>query len=147
LTTFWKFSKLKHVVAVKCFPFTGGVQAVADDEALEKNNRINLLFDFYEPLLTDKQQTFTRYYFQDNYTLGEIASLFNITRQAVYEHIKRAEAVLEDYENKLQLLDKHQQRGQILQRLEAQVEASQGAMTLEAKRQVKTLLEQIDSLS
>jgi predicted DNA-binding protein YlxM (UPF0122 family) len=119
---------------------------VTEDEALEKNNRINLLFDFYEPLLTDKQQTFTRYYFQDNYTLGEIASLFQITRQAVYEHIKRAEAVLEDYERKLQLLDKHRQRGRLLQRIEAQLEAAQGALTEYAKQQVKTLLDQIDTL-
>jgi predicted DNA-binding protein YlxM (UPF0122 family) len=147
LTSFPIFSKLKHVIAVKCFPFTGGVEAVTEDEVLEKNNRINLLFDFYEPLLTDKQITFTRYYFQDNYTLGEIASLFQITRQAVYEHIKRAEAVLESYESKLQLLDKHQQRGQLLRRIEDQLEAVQGAMTEYAKRQVITLLEQIDTLS
>ena len=91
---------------------------MTEDQALEKNNRINLLFDFYESLLTEKQQNFTRYYFQDNYTLGEISSLFHITRQAVYEHIKRAELVLEDYESKLHLLEKHQQRGQMIQEME-----------------------------
>jgi predicted DNA-binding protein YlxM (UPF0122 family) len=144
LTSFWILSKLKHVVAVKCFPFTGGEQAVTEDEALEKNNRINMLFDFYEPLLTEKQQNFTRYYFQDNYTLGEISSLFHITRQAVYEHIKRAEAMLEEYESKLHLLEKHQQREQLIQRIEDQVDAVQGTISAETKLQLKALLEQMD---
>ena len=42
--------------------------------ALEKKNRINMLFDFYEQLLTEKQQTFLKYYFHDDYSLGEIAA-------------------------------------------------------------------------
>jgi hypothetical protein len=82
----------------------------ADSEALEKTNRINLLFDFYEPLLTEKQQLFLKAYFHDDYTLGEIAAEFQISRQAVYEHIKRAEQSLNDYEHKLQLLAKHERR-------------------------------------
>ncbi|AIQ64486.1 putative DNA-binding protein [compost metagenome] len=77
---------------------------------LEKTNRINLLFAFYEPLLTDKQQTFLKYYFHDDFSLGEIAAEFEISRQAVYEHIKRAEQVLENYETKLGLLSKHETR-------------------------------------
>jgi predicted DNA-binding protein YlxM (UPF0122 family) len=117
---------------------------VTEDEALEKNNRINMLFDFYEPLLTEKQQNFTRYYFQDNYSFGEISSLFHITRQAVYEHIKRAEAMLEEYESKLHLLEKHQQREHLIQRMEDQVDAVQGSITPETKLQLKALLEQMD---
>ncbi len=82
--------------------------AMSEPGALAKTTRINLLFDFYEPLLTDKQRTFLKYYFHDNYSLGEIAAEFEISRQAVYEHIKRAEAVLESYETKLGLVAKHE---------------------------------------
>ena len=71
---------------------------MSQDNRLEKTNRINLLFAFYERLLTDKQQTFLKYYFHDDFSLGEIAAEFEISRQAVYEHIKRAEQVLENYE-------------------------------------------------
>ncbi|UJF36313.1 putative DNA-binding protein [Paenibacillus hexagrammi] len=89
---------------------------------LEKTNRINLLFDFYEPLLTEKQRTFLKLYFHDDYSLGEIAENFEISRQAVYEHIKRAEQTLGDYEDKLKLLDKHEQRmklrGELMQVLD-----------------------------
>ncbi|WP_106766104.1 putative DNA-binding protein [Paenibacillus faecalis] len=77
---------------------------------LEKTNRINLLFDFYERLLTEKQQTFLKHYFHEDFSLGEIASEFEISRQAVYEHIKRAEQVLEAYEEKLGLLEKYEER-------------------------------------
>ena len=119
---------------------------MTEDQALEKNNRINLLFDFYESLLTEKQQNFTRYYFQDNYTLGEISSLFHITRQAVFEHIKRAELMLEDYESKLQLLAKYQQRGQVIQELESQIACMKGNVSAEAKLKLQTLLEQIDTI-
>lgn len=86
-----------------------------DRNALEKTNRINLLFDFYRMLLTDKQQTFLQYYFHEDYSLGEIANLFAISRQAVYEHIKRAETTLEDYEGKLGLLAKHQRRSSLME--------------------------------
>jgi uncharacterized protein len=95
--------------AVKGSTFTE-VAMMSVDQMLEKTNHINLLFDFYEPLLTEKQRTFLQLYFHDDYSLGEIAENFAISRQAVYEHIKRAEQTLRDYENKLKLLHKHEQR-------------------------------------
>lgn len=79
-----------------------------EPDALSKTTRINLLFDFYEPLLTEKQRTFLKLYFHDDFSLGEIAAEFTISRQAVYEHIKRAEQVLEGYESKLSLLVRHE---------------------------------------
>lgn len=90
---------------------------MTEDEVLAKTNRINLLFDFYEPLLTEKQQTFLKLYFHDDYSLGEIAENFNISRQAVYEHIKRAESTLQDYEKKLKLLTQYQTRSVLLEEL------------------------------
>ncbi|MFD0711242.1 putative DNA-binding protein [Paenibacillus sp. GCM10027626] len=92
-------------------------------DALAKTTRINLLFDFYEPLLTDKQRMFLKYYFHDDYSLGEIAAESGVSRQAVYEHIKRAEAVLEGYEDKLGLLHKHQRAAGWLAQLEQCVES------------------------
>ncbi|NEU25304.1 putative DNA-binding protein [Paenibacillus ottowii] len=90
---------------------------MSQENRLEKTNRINRLFDFYEPLLTEKQQMFLKYYFHDDFSLGEIASEFQISRQAVYEHIKRAEQVLEMYEEKLGLLSKYEHRIQDLEEL------------------------------
>lgn len=94
---------------------------VIEPDALAKTTRINLLFDFYEPLLTEKQRTFLKYYFHDDFTLGEIAAESGISRQAVYEHVKRAEQVLESYESKLMLLVKHDALLKIATELEQSV--------------------------
>ncbi|MFX3631351.1 MAG: YlxM family DNA-binding protein [Candidatus Pristimantibacillus sp.] len=94
---------------------------VNEPDALAKMTRINLLFDFYEPLLTDKQRTFLKYYFHDDFSLGEIAAESGISRQAVYEHVKRAEQVLESYESKLKLLVKHEEMQQLAAELERNV--------------------------
>ena len=92
------------------------------DEILDKTIRINMLFDFYQLLLTEKQQMFLRYYYNDNYSLGEIAAEFEISRQAVYEHIKRAEHMLEEYETKLQLFRRYGERSELLDDLRQAVE-------------------------
>jgi predicted DNA-binding protein YlxM (UPF0122 family) len=94
---------------------------VNGENALEKTNRINVLFDFYGPLLTDKQQTFLKCYFHDDYTLGEIAADFRISRQAVYEHLKRAGQVLEEYEAKLGLAARHSRLNAGIDLLEEQI--------------------------
>lgn len=44
---------------------------MSQENRLEKTNRINLLFAFYERLLTDKQQTFLKYYFHDDFSWGD----------------------------------------------------------------------------
>lgn len=99
---------------------------MSQDNRLEKTNRINLLFDFYEQLLTEKQQTFLKHYFHEDFSLGEIATEFEISRQAVYEHIKRAEQALEIYEEKLGLLKKHEERLRRIEELRSLVDGSVG---------------------
>ena len=37
-------------------------------------------------------------YYADDYSLAEIAEEFGVSRQAVYDNIKRTEKILEDYE-------------------------------------------------
>lgn len=97
---------------------------MAMKDRLESTNRINLLFDFYGPLLTDKQQIFMQHYYHDDYSLGEIAENFHISRQAVYEHIKRAEQTLQDYERQLQLLEQYEKRREIVFQMEEIIQQS-----------------------
>lgn len=74
---------------------------------LEKTTRVNLLYDFYGPLLTKKQQNFIELYFQHNLSLGEISEEYKISRQAVYDLIRRSVSSLEKFENKLHLCSRH----------------------------------------
>ena len=84
---------------------------------LEKTTRMNFLFDFYQALLTDKQRSYMELYYLDDHSLGEIAESYSISRQAVYDNIRRTEAMLEEYEDKLNLFAKFQQRQEILTQL------------------------------
>jgi predicted DNA-binding protein YlxM (UPF0122 family) len=81
---------------------------------LEKTTRINYLYDFYNSLLTPKQQSYMSLYYLDNYSLGEIADEYKVSRQAVYDNIKRTEAMLEEYEVKLLLFQMFQKRSKLL---------------------------------
>jgi predicted DNA-binding protein YlxM (UPF0122 family) len=110
-----------------------------EEQLLDKTNRINMLFDFYGRLLTDKQRTFLSYYFHEDFSLGEIAADFEISRQAVYEHIKRAESTLEELELKLQLLAKHEERGRIVIRIEQLLTETSN----ESHNDLKNLIQQL----
>ncbi|UDM32663.1 putative DNA-binding protein [Lentilactobacillus laojiaonis] len=84
---------------------------------LEKNNYINSLFEFYQSLLTDKQKSYLELYYADDYSLGEIAEEFSISRQAVYDNIRRSEKLLQQYEDKLGLYRLYQARNQKLDQI------------------------------
>lgn len=73
---------------------------------LEKISHMIMLKDFYGPLLTPKQQDIMNLYYENDLSLTEIADIRNVTRQAVYDIIKRAEKTLEEYEQRLGLVEK-----------------------------------------
>ncbi|HZG72903.1 MAG TPA: putative DNA-binding protein [Chondromyces sp.] len=86
---------------------------------LEKTTRMNYLYDFYQSLLTDKQRSYMSLYYLDDFSLGEIAEEYEVSRQAVYDNIKRTEAMLEEYERKLLLFNKFQERTKLLEKMKA----------------------------
>ena len=84
---------------------------------LEKTTRMNYLYDFYQSLLTPKQRSYMSLYYLDDFSLGEIAEEYDVSRQAVYDNIKRTEAMLEEYEEKLLLFQKFQERSKLIARM------------------------------
>ncbi len=72
----------------------------------DKILQINLLYDFYGELLTDRQQDILKLYYTDDLSLGEISEQLHISRQAVYDTMKRVEKLLFQYEEKLGLVNK-----------------------------------------
>lgn len=75
---------------------------------LEKLSQMVWLKDFYGPLLTEKQRAILSLYYENDFSLSEIADDMNISRQAVYDLVKRAEHQLLQYEEKLGLVEKFQ---------------------------------------
>ena len=75
-------------------------------ENIDKKAYYAILFEYYKTLLTDKQiETFICYYNED-YSLAEIAEEFNISRNAVWDTLKKVVSLLEHYEEKLRLYQK-----------------------------------------
>ncbi len=70
---------------------------------LEKKDYYNMLYDYYKSLLTDKQQSIFESYYEQDYSLSEIAENLNISRNAVWDTLKKVVDKLEEYENKLLL--------------------------------------------
>jgi hypothetical protein len=73
---------------------------------MEKIVEQTLLYDFYGELLTDNQKKIYEFYFLDDLSLGEISEQEGISRQGVYDTIKRCTKLLTNYEDKLHLVEK-----------------------------------------
>lgn len=108
---------------------------------LEKTTRMNYLYDFYQSLLTPKQRSYMSLYYLDDLSLGEIAEEFDVSRQAVYDNIKRTEAMLEEYEEKLMLLQKFQARQQLVAKLKQLISEEE-----HVNDEVKQVVEAIENL-
>ncbi|GAK30676.1 DNA-binding protein [Weissella oryzae SG25] len=111
---------------------------------LEKNTRLNALFDFYQPLLTAKQNEYLQLYYADDFSLGEIAEEFAVSRQAVYDNLKRSTQLLEDYEVKLHLYADYLERVQASTVLLAYIEQNYATdkKLMELTKQLMTLEEE-----
>jgi predicted DNA-binding protein YlxM (UPF0122 family) len=110
---------------------------------LEKTTHINLLYDFYQNLLTEKQKNYMELYYHDDLSLSEIAEQYSVSRQAVFENLKRAEHLLEQYEDQLQLLYKYNQRQSIFDQLLGLLE-HESEVEFDTIRKLVTALKNVD---
>ena len=68
---------------------------------MAKDLQISFLLDFYGDVLTQKQRDVMEQYYNDDFSLAEIAANFGITRQGVRDSIKRGESILLELEQKV----------------------------------------------
>jgi predicted DNA-binding protein YlxM (UPF0122 family) len=74
---------------------------------LEKKFIFSILYDYYGDLLKDNQANIIDLYYNQDLSLSEIAEDMNISRQGVFDALKRAEKSLIDYEEKIKLHEKY----------------------------------------
>lgn len=114
---------------------------------LEKTIEISMLYDFYSQLLTEKQQEMIDLYYNQDFSLGEIAEVFEVSRQAVYDTLKRTEKILYEYEDKLKLVQLFAKRSEAIEKVLKGVIRLEEKLQQEAsKNEVKAHLEDIKGL-
>ena len=109
---------------------------------------MNLLFDFYGSLLTQKQaDCFTMRYI-DDYSLAEIAQELETSPQAVVDFLKRGVGSLERYEEHLGLVQKFQERKTLFENISAKLDklAQDACLSEFAAESVKYISKEFDAL-
>jgi predicted DNA-binding protein YlxM (UPF0122 family) len=89
---------------------------------------ISMLLDFYGQLITKRQYEIMDLHYNSDYSFGEIAGFLNISRQGVYDNIKRGKALLTDFEQKLGLV------GRFIRQRERALEIQKQLERIEASR-------------
>ena len=92
---------------------------------MEKKVEISIMLEIYGKLLTEKQYEYMNYYYNEDLSLSEIAENENITRQAVMRILQKSTKKLEEYEQKLQIMEKQKQIKKNVEILKTKIKQSE----------------------
>lgn len=112
---------------------------------MDKLTRINLLYDFYGQMLTDKQRRFVELYYCHDLSLGEISEQHGVSRQSVYDTLKRSEQSLVKFEEKLGLVSRFMEQRECLNRALALLEGGSSVQVQEARRIIYDMIRNEES--
>lgn len=101
----------------------------------------SMLLDFYGELLTDKQRECCELHFNEDLSLAEIAEQCGVSRQGVWDNIRRAEASLAQIEEKTGLIRRFSETQQGLDALRATVRT---LLSLPLEGEAAALARQLD---
>ena len=85
---------------------------------LDEIVKLSYLYDFYGALLKENHRQIFEDYVLNDLSLSEIAEEHGITRQGVYDVVKRCRTKLKDYEQRLHLVHKFEIMKEKLQKIE-----------------------------
>lgn len=83
----------------------------------------SMLFDFYGELLTDKQREYFDLRYNEDLSLGEIAEQCGISRQGVWDIIRRAETAMTEIEEKTGLIKRFIERNAQIDELQNELKS------------------------
>lgn len=70
---------------------------------IEEKLDVTNLYAIYQTLLTKKQQEIFEMYYYEDMSINEIAEELNVTKNAIFNNIKKAEKHLLEFENQLHI--------------------------------------------
>ena len=80
---------------------------------------LTMLLDYYGELLTDKQREYFDLHYNQDYTLSEIGEMNGISRQGVWEIVRRAETAMRDIDERTGLIARRRERREALKTITA----------------------------
>ena len=116
--------------------------------AVPKELELSLLFDVYGPLLTQRQKEIFSLYYDQDFSLSEIAECFGITRQGVRDTIKRTQEQLREIDEKLHILERENIVQQTARRIRHKCEEMLARETVpqEIKQELQLIAADVDQL-
>lgn len=106
----------------------------------------SLLYDFYGQLLSKRQNQVMKLYHEENLSLSEIASEFDISRQGVHDALKNAERSLSEYESKLGLIAKFRQSREAVDEIEEIIERIISSLRQESSEAAKQAVKDLNKV-
>ena len=113
---------------------------------MEERRTQSLLLDFYGELLTDKQRSCYDLHVNEDLSLSEIAEQLGISRQGVWDNIRRAEKTLTEIEAKTGLMRRFEETREALSGLGARLEELAAVTEGEASRTARQLADELLAL-
>ena len=102
-----------------------------------------MLYDFYGELLTDHQkEIYEDVIFQD-LSISEIAEQQGISRQGVFDLVRRCDRILIGYEEKLHLIERFQTAKQDVEKIIRLCEQEETASGPAAVKQIRQIAEEL----
>lgn len=102
-------------------------------------------FDFYGELLSERQKTILDYYYNDDYSMTEIAEILGVTRQGVHDAFHRAKNQMADYEDKLGLVKRFLRQQALLGEIHGELESILGKASIQSDDDLKENLQRLIS--
>ena len=113
---------------------------------MEDRRRQSLLLDFYGELLTEKQRGCYDLHINEDLSLSEIAEQLGISRQGVWDNIRRAEKTLTEIEDKTGLIARFEETRAALDDIAARLDTLAEKTEGEARRLTAALAEDTRAL-
>jgi len=123
------------------------IQGLREDYVMERIVRQTMLFDFYGELLTEHQRSAYEDVVMNDLSYAELARLQSISRQAAYDMIRRCDKQLEEYEEKLHLVERFLRIREQMKEIEATAkELQEASADPKVRESAESILQTTDSI-
>lgn len=122
------------------------MESKKNDSQMQERIELSMLYDFYGALLKENQQRMFEASVLEDYNYSEIAEDEGISRQGVYDAIRRASRQLREYEEKLGLVARFIRQKEQVKEMHRILQQMRGSMTDDNNQSFEKVIAIIDEI-